>query len=504
VLAALTIGGYSKHQTAASSETNNQEHIKPKSLTKSEMTMHPNIVLIVADDLGTGDPGCYDPESKVPTPNIDSLARDGLKFTNAYCPDAICTPSRYSMLTGRYSWRTGRAHGGMLNWEPPMIAKDQLTLPQVLQRAGYVTGGFGKWHLGADFPTTDGKPPVGQFSQRHPEDGINLDLGKPLAGGPLDRGFDKWYGFICSSESLVYDGAFAAATIDVYPHPKAAGVDALQHFKLEDYLPEVTHRAISFVGQQADRSAGHKPFFLYYAPYVPHVPLAVPKEFEGKTRGGPYGDYVAALDHYIGLLLQSLDDRGLRDNTLVFFSSDNGSQFITTGEGHRPNGHLNGTKAQILEGGVRTPLIVRWPGVVAPGTSTDRLAALTDLMATVAAVTEQSLPENAAEDSFNLLPLLRGEKETQSVRGELVVKAATAQLALRHGPWKYIPEPGFALSGGPAQEPMPPRLFNLKDDPGETTDLISGHPGIAAEMRSRLEALVRSPRSAPQVVRKNP
>lgn len=457
--------------------------------------MKPNILIIMADDLGVGDPGCYNKSSLIPTPNIDSLARDGLLFTNSYCPDAICTPSRYSLLTGRYSWRSGRVHGGLLNWEPPMITKDTLTLPALLKKAGYNTAGFGKWHLGADAPTKDGLAPVGQFTQRHPEDGINLDLKQPLREGPLDRGFDTWYGFICSSESLVYDQAFATATIDVYPHPKAPGVEALQHLELKDYLPAVTKRAISFLEAHAQRTKDGGPFFVYYSPYVPHVPLAVPPEFVGKTRAGAYGDYVAALDHYVGELLTALEDQGMRDNTLVVFCSDNGSQFLTTGdEGHRPNGTLNGRKGQVLEGGVRTPLIVRWPGMVAPGSKTDALAALTDFMATAAELTGIRLDEGEACDSFSLLPVLCGKEGPR--RKELIMKAATAHFALRSGPWKYIAEPGFPLSG-PPQPPSPHQLFNLEEDPGETRDLISSEPELAGTLRARLLDMVKNPRSAP-------
>ena len=449
----------------------------------------PNIVILLADDMGCGDPGCYNPESKVPTPNIDRLAREGMRFTNAYCPDAICTPTRYALLTGRYSWRSGRVHGGMFNWEPPMIAAEQLTMPEMLRRAGYVTGGFGKWHLGAEFPTVDGNAPIGQFAQRHPNDGGNLDFKTPLRQGPMDRGFDEWYGFICSSESLVYDGPFPAATIDVYPHPKAAGVEDLKHFELADYLPEVTSRAADFVQRHQKND---QPFFLYFSPYVPHVPLAVPEEFKGRTHGGPYGDYVAALDHYLGKLLKVLDQSA--GETLLVLASDNGSQFFETGENHRPNGTLNGRKGMVLEGGVRTPMIVRWPGRIAPGTSSDQLCGLLDLFGTFARVAGQPLPTDAAEDSFDLLPVLTGAPAMQPARDSLVVKAATAHLGLRFGPWKYIAEPGFALSGAdPAGSP--PQLFHLASDPGESADVLSANAEIAENLRAQLLDIVVKPRS---------
>lgn len=452
----------------------------------------PNIVVLLGDDLGSGDPGCYNPDSKVPTPNMDRLAREGLRFTNAYCPDAICTPSRYSLMTGRYSWRTSQTAAVQFNWEPPLIEAGRLTLASVLQRVGYHTGGFGKWHLGAEFPTLDGKAPLGQYKQRDPQDGANLDLSAPLRGGPCDRGFNQWYGFICASESLVYDGRHAVDTIDVYPHPHANGVRDLRHLVLEDYLPEVNRRSVDFLERQAPTARQGRPFFLYYSPYVPHVPLAVPKAFKGKTRAGDYGDYVAALDDGIGQILDTLDRIG--GETLVIFASDNGSQYVTTGEGHRPNGSLNGRKGTIFEGGVRSPMIVRWPGKIVAGSVTHQLAALTDWVATLAELTGQALPDNVAEDSFSLLPVLTGTRAAGPVRQDLVVKAGGAHLALRSGPWKYISEPGFAIKGPPLP-PDTPKLFNLEADPCEATDRTAENDAVARELRARLAALAGTPSS---------
>lgn len=460
--------------------------------TRETRLARPSIAVILADDMGAGDPGCCNPDSKVPTPNIDRLAREGMRFTNAYCPDSICTPSRYALLTGRYSCRTRQTAAVQFNWEPPLIEAGRLTLPGVLQRAGYRTGGFGKWHLGAEFPTVDGLAPIGQYTQRHPQDGANLDLTAPLREGPCDRGFDEWYGFICASESLVYDGRFATATIDVYPHPHAKGVAELHHFALAEYLPAVTRRAEEFLERHGPAARDGKPFFLFYAPYVPHVPLAVPEAFKGTTRGGLYGDYVAALDHHIGRILGWLDRIG--GETLVVFASDNGSQFLTTGDGHRPNGGLNGRKGTILEGGVRTPMIVRWPGTITAGSVADRLAALPDWVATMAELTGQSLPADAAEDSFSLWPLLSGQPGREPTRRDLLVKAGGAHLALRRGPWKYIAEPGFAIQGPPLPA-APPQLFHLEDDPSEMNDRIHDDPETARDLRARLAALARSPSS---------
>lgn len=452
----------------------------------------PNIVLILADDLGYGDVACYNPQSRVPTPHLDRLAREGRRFTNAYSPDAVCTPSRYSLMTGRYSWRTSLHRSVQLNWEKPLIEEGRITVPLLLKAAGYTTGGFGKWHLGADFPTIDGLPPVGQGGQRHELDGANLDLTMPMRGGPLARGFDRWFGFVCASESLVYDDLYASAYIDVYKRPVAQGADLLRHIPLANYLPELTERSVDFIGKHAAAARTGTPFFLYFAPYVPHIPLAVGEAFKGKTRGGEYGDYVHQLDHEVGRLLATLDQQGLTSSTLVLFLSDNGSHFETTGEGHHPNGRLGGTKATVYEGGVRVPLIARWPKHIAAGSVSHDLVASTDLLATVAALTSQTLPRDAGEDSFDLLPLLLGQPRAKSGRKFVIVKAVHAQLAIREARWKYVAPPDFPWTRHDTSGLANARLHDLEADVAETRNVIAEHPELAAEMRQKLLAAVRS------------
>jgi len=453
----------------------------------------PNIVLILADDLGYGDAGCYNPESRVPTPNIDRLAREGMRFTSAYSPDALCTPSRYSMMTGRYSWRTKHRRSVQLNWEKPLIEEGRMTVPWLLKAAGYTTAGLGKWHLGADFPTTDGLIPVGQGGLRHELDGANIDLSQPLRGGPKDRGFDRWFGFICAGESIVYDDYFATAYIDVHPRPVARNVEELRHIPLATYLPELTERATAFIDTHAAAAKKGTPFFLWFSPYVPHIPLAIAEGFKGRTKGGDYGDYVHQLDYEIGRILAALERQGLSENTLVVFTSDNGSHFETTGEGHRPNGPLSGTKATLREGGVRVPLVARWPERIPAGKVSDKIVASTDLLATVAALVRKPLPPQAGEDSFNVLPILLGDPQARSEREFLIMRSKTAQLAIRQGRWKYVAPVDFPWVRRPEAEAAEAQLFDLEADPTEVRNVIGAQGEVAAALRRKLLLAVESP-----------
>ncbi len=446
----------------------------------------PNIVVILADDLGYGDLASYNAESKVPTPNLDRLAVSGMSFSQAYCPVSVCSPSRYSLLTGAYAWRSWKRNGVLGNWDRPMIADEQVTLPGMLQQSGYTTAGFGKWHLGARYPTTDGRPPLGQGKFKSPDSGANIDLSQPIEGGPVDRGFDVWRGVISSSEMLILDNDRATATLslDSYQPLTIPGFAELPVINLEDYLPWVTDHTIDYLRTYDSP----KPFFIYYAPYVPHVPVAVAPSFRGLTTGGDYGDYVHELDHEIGRLLASLDEKGLTENTLILFASDNGSQWKETGDGHRPNGALRGGKWSVYEGGVRTPLIVSWPGHVAANSSSDAIVSLTDVLATTAALVGAELPPEAGPDSANLLPLLLGQADGHGPRDEVLVQDDQGQFALRSGDWKYIKPRG-------KNDPALDELYNLSEDPAEANNRAAVEPERAASMRTRLLELIALPRT---------
>jgi arylsulfatase A-like enzyme len=459
----------------------------PRALgAQSDQEQLPNIVVILADDMGVGDPQCYNPDSLVSTPNMDRLAREGLMAEHAYCPDAICTPTRYSLLTGQYCWRAGFESSVLANWEPPLIAEDRLTLPGLLKQAGYRTGGFGKWHLGGTYQTTDGKRPAGYGKWGSKGMGANIDFTKPVQGGPTDRGFDRWWGFICASEAVILDQATATALMPGKDHlPAAPSAQNLERISVMEFLPATTKRAVQFVEENA---GGDAPFFMYYAPYVPHTPLAVAPEFRGKTEAGEYGDYVHELDHYIGVLLKSLEERGVLDDTLVVFASDNGSNFTHTGDGHHPNAPFRGRKKEVYEGGVRTPLIARWPGHIQAGSRTDQLMGLIDLPATCAALTGQELPPDAAEDSFNMLPALLGQA-TEPIRESIVVKSRADLMGVRRGKWKYIDGQGGGRWKPRREFDHPVQLYDLSVDPHEDNNLYGEHPAKAAELKNLLSEI---------------
>lgn len=465
----------------------------------------PNIIFIFADDLGYGDLGVYNPDSKVPTPNLDQLATDGIRFTDAYCPVSVCSPTRYALMTGEYPWRSWKKTGVMANYEPSMIDEGILTLPQMLQNAGYLTAGFGKWHLGTTFPTIDGEPPVGYGKFQDDRNGANLDFSKPVSDGPLDRGFDHWLGFSCASECWIFEDnqVMGAIIHDLYTIEAAPGTENLKKIPLEGFLPYITEKSINYL-QQHSKNEIEEPFFLYYSPYVPHIPLAVDKDFRGKTKAGLYGDYVHELDYFVGKLLEELDLLGLKDNTLVIFASDNGSQFIASSpeddakkptnslsdveleinpEAHQPNFPFKGTKWTAYEGGVRTPLIARWPGKFPKGKVSNQLIALNDILPTLAGLVGEKLPVGTAKDGHDLLPAFYGNKVDEGRREFVVVRGSGNAYGLRQGKWKVVRE-GEAQPSDPSKPQV--GLYNLEEDPGETKNLFLEQPERSEKLLNQL------------------
>lgn len=468
----------------------------------------PNILIILADDLGYGDLGVYNPNSLVPTPNLDQLASEGIRLTDAYCPVAVCSPTRYALMTGRYPFRSWKPNSVMANYEPSLIEAELITVPEMLQEAGYTTAGFGKWHLGTTFPTTDGNKPNGYGKFRADDNGANLALNQPVSDGPLDHGFDDWLGFSCASECWILENKKVMGYLkhDYYTVEAASGTEQLQSFTMQEYLPFITERTIDYLERQDKNS---EPFFLYYAPYVPHIPLAVNEPFIGSTQAGLYGDYVHELDFYVGKLLKTLDRLELTNNTIVLFASDNGSHFTIasneiametarnqpfavdttslSGPVHYPNAPLRGTKRDVWEGGVRTPLIARWPDHFPEGTASGELFSLNDVLATLAALVDYELPTSSAQDSYNLLPVLQGQR--QNIRESVVVKASKNLYGLRQGKWKYIQ----------VEKNQPPQLYDLSVDVAETNNVYASHPEVVKELEQQLKQLLNSDRTAPRL-----
>jgi len=482
----------------------------------------PNIVLIYADDLGYGDVGCNNPErGKIPTPHIDKLAGDGMRFTDAHSSSAVCSPSRYSMLTGRYHWRSRLQKGIVGMWETPLIAPDRLTLGGLARQHGYQTAMAGKWHLGWDWPIPAGKKNLldGSRTKDIPATDEQKAMWKELfskeiPGGPVDRGFDRYFGtcvpnwppycFIEDRRTVGIPGEFLP--VRLFRNAQASNPGpALKGWTLEPILPAITGRACEWIRGFAKDD---KPFFLYMPLTAPHTPIAVNQEWKGKSGISPYADFVMETDAMIGRVLAALEESGAAENTLVIFTGDNGcAPYIGVKEmeskGHFPSGPLRGYKFDAWEGGHRVPFIVRWPGRVKPGSVSGQLVQQADLMATFADVLDAKLPGNAGEDSFSLLPLLEGID--QPVREHGVNCAASGVPALRHGPWKLILGPPGHGMGRDKNKPGDSsiHLYHLGDDLGEKNNLAAAKPEKVAEMQTLLEKLITEGRSTPGEPQKN-
>ena len=485
----------------------------------------PNIVFILADDLGYGDVGCYNPEAKAPTPNIDRLAREGMRFTDAHSPSTVCTPTRYSLLTGRMAFRNGMKGVFTGAGGPCLIKEDRLTIAGMLRDQGYTTAMFGKWHIGLTFYDKDGKP----ITKNGLEAVKRIDFSQPITGGPIDRGFDQFFGTACCPTT---DWLYAYIDGDKIPMPPTRIVDRKplpKHpysrdnrpgmiapgFDLEEVDMVFLQKSLEFLESHKQKSPD-KPFFLFHSAQAVHLPSFAGRAFKGKTEAGPHGDFIFELDYVVGRLMSKLDQLGYGENTLVIFSSDNGPEVPTVidmrktykHDGARP---WRGIKRDQWEGGHRVPFIARWPKKIKDGSTSAQTICLTDVMATCAALTGATIPPNAAEDSYNILPVLLGQAGDKPVREYTLHQTISLALAIRHGNWKYLDHKGsggnnygregewgmkqFAL---PERAPdAPGQLYDLSKDPGETTNLYNEYPEIVKALKGKLEEYKTSGRSAP-------
>jgi len=447
----------------------------------------PNIVVILADDMGVGDVQALYPLGKIPTPYLDRLTREGTAFTDAHSASAVCTPTRYGLLTGRYAWRTCLQEWVIAPYEPPLIAPDRLTLPGMLQKAGYHTACIGKWHLGWEW--------TGEGQGRE----MKADFTAPIAHGPTTRGFDYYFGthvpnfppFTYIENDRIVDQPTAKNVANRDIVIGFDGAPMAPGWKFENIMPDITDRAVAYIHDRAQRGT---PFFLFFSQTAPHEPVSPSSRFAGKSGIAPIADFVMETDWSAGQVLDAIDEAGIADNTLVIFATDNGHSHYTgwdelIAHGHHPSGPFRGHKSEIWEGGHRVPFIVRWPGRVPEGRTESQLVCLNDLMATCAALVGFALPEHAAEDSFNLLPVLLGEA-TEPVRPALVSHDVRGRFAIRQGPWKLViyaekeSEPDF-------------QLYRLDIDIAETTDLSAEHPEKVDALRRLLETYVADGRSTP-------
>ncbi|MEZ5939815.1 MAG: arylsulfatase [Planctomycetaceae bacterium] len=482
----------------------------------------PNILLILADDLGYGDVSCYNAQAKVSTPHVDQIAREGMQFLDAHSPSTVCTPTRYSILTGRMAFRLN--YRGVFTGAggPCLITDDRLTLPQLLHNQGYATAMFGKWHVGMTFFDSKGQA----INQNGLEAVKQIDYSRPIPDGPIHRGFDQFFGTACCPTT---DWLYAFVDGDRVPAPPTKILDREALPKHEWSFdcrpglvaPDFEHEEVDMVFlrkslQFLDRHCTEqpqKPFFLFHSLQAVHLPSFPGKDYQGTTQAGPHGDFIAEFDDVVGQLMRKLDELGVSENTLVIITSDNGPEVGTVinmrqkyeHDGARP---WRGMKRDNWEGGHRVPLIVRWPGNVKPQSVSHQTVCLTDIMATCASVVNAKLRNDTAEDSFNLLPVLRGEAKAP-VREFTLHQTISLALAIRKGKWKYLDHKG---SGGnnygegrlkelysieETAPDAPGQLYDLESDPGETTNLYLRHPEVAKELKAALDKCKQSGRSAP-------
>jgi arylsulfatase A len=447
----------------------------------------PNIVFIMADDTGYGDVSCYNADSKIPTPHIDRLAAEGTRFTDAHSPCALCTPTRYGVVTGRYYWRTPKKHSLVMPYEPPVIEPARPTVASMLKRRGYATACIGKWHLGLRYPAKGGG---------YTQEEADIDFSQPLDGGPIELGFDYFFGTAgCSTSDAPYCFIEQDRTVGIPSVPSTEDLHELPGFYPGLMAPDwdettvdmtFVDKAVAFIDRHA-AARPDDPFFLYFPLSAPHIPWLAPAFLQGASEEGPRGDMNVLVDWCVGQVRDALEQRGILDDTLLIFTSDNGPQ---RGEnGHSSAGPYRGLKNSAFEGGHREPFVARWPGHVPADAVSDELVCLTDLMATLADLTGEPLPEGAAEDSFSVLPALLGRGGCTPARPAMISDTGghvceVGDFAIRKGNWKLIVIP--ARKEGETERR---HLFDLDSDPGEQNDLIEEHSSIAAELADLLEEI---------------
>jgi arylsulfatase A-like enzyme len=467
---------------------------------------YPNVIYILADDMGYGDISYLNRDSRISTPNLDRLGQEGAAFTDAHSSSAVCTPSRYSILTGRYNWRSTLKHGVLRGYSRPLIESGRTTVASMLQRAGYKTACVGKWHLGLgwrELSETEG----------------DVDFSQPLTDGPLQHGFDYYYGISASLDMPPYvyiendrvtqlpDHTTARARVGGEMGWWREGPTA-PDFRHEEVLPRLTAKALETIERFKD-----SPFFLYLPLNAPHTPILPTAEFAGKSGTNAYGDFVLMCDDTVRQVMAKLGELGLADNSIVVYTSDNGcspeANFPDLARvGHNPSYIFRGHKADIYEGGHRIPLLIRWPAGIPAGTICDEPVCLADLMATIAEIVGVPLAADEGEDSVSNLPAWRGERQAAPLREAIVHHSVNGSFSIRQGRWKLelcpgsggwsYPKPGAEPEGSP-----PIQLYDLNADIGEKVNVVAQYPEVAESLRELLKRYVREGRSTPGLPQSN-
>ena len=475
--------------------------------TQAAESTPPNVIFVLADDLGIGDVSPTNPDCKIKTPHLQAMADEGITFLDAHSSSSVCTPTRYGVLTGRYNWRSRLARGVLSGTSDHLIPAERATVAHLLRDAGYHTQMIGKWHLGWDWAKADKK--AGKWQ--------NIDFTQPVKNGPDINGFDGYYGHCGSLDMAPYvwvdTGKVTAipereegVTREQDPYgwyrKGPIGVD----FEIVQVLPHLFEKSIDHVKQRAVDAKNGKPFFLYLPLPAPHTPIVPVPPFKDASGINPYADFVMQVDHHMGELFAALKEAGIDDNTIVFFTSDNGcspqGNFEALAEhGHDPSAGFRGHKADIYEGGHRVPFIVRWPAGIDGGQQTNALACLTDLYSTMRDVTGQKPEDQGGEDSFSLVPVFKGE--LSSGRESLISHSIGGSFSIREGDWKLCLSAGSGGWSDPREpeakkQNLPPlQLYNLKSDKGEQKNLHEEHPDRVAALLNLLNKEVSNGRCTP-------
>ncbi len=460
----------------------------------------PNIVIILADDFGVGDIQAHYPKNKIATPHLDRFVKQGMSFTDAHSGSAVCSPTRYGLLTGRYCWRTRLQEWVIAAYEPPLITKDRATLPGMLKQQGYHTACIGKWHLGWEW---QGEQPSRMTEPGNAQWKLNWDFTKPIKGGPTSRGFNYFYGVDLPNLppfAMIENDKFVKQPTAKFDYDPNVGIVLPKRFKgapsapgwqMQKILPVITNRAVRYIHERAKQKS---PFFLYFSMTSPHEPVVPSKNFRGKSGIAPIADFVMETDWSAGQVIKAIDDAGIAENTIVIFTADNGHSHYTGWNdlikaGHLPSGPYRGHKGDIWEGGHRVPLIVRWNKQIKKGTTNNQMVCLTDLFATCAQLAGTDLPKQGAEDSISFFPALRGATNNAQ-RTSLVNHSNHGEFAYRDGHWKLV----FKMSGKNKQQsrgkPTIVELYNLKDDVAEENDLSKKRPQIVKQMTAQFKKLI--------------
>ncbi len=469
--------------------------------TNSLIAETPNVIIVMADDLGIGDISPTNPKCQIRTPNLQRMADEGITFLDAHTPSSVCTPTRYGLLTGRYNWRSRLARGVLNGRSEHLIPAERPTLGHLMKRAGYHTAMIGKWHLGWDWHKVDNK----------------IDFTQPVKNGPDINGFDQYYGH-CGSLDMPPYVWVDTGRITALPD-REEGVTKKQDrygwyrkgpigadFEIDEVLPHLFDQSTAYIRERAPHAKSGTPFFLYLPLPAPHTPIVPVPPFKDASGLNPYADFVMQVDHHMGQLLQTIDQLELDENTLVFFTSDNGcspeANFALLKEhGHDPSAGYRGHKADIYEGGHRVPLIARWPGSIPGGRTSSALACLTDLYTTLENLTAQPRQALGGEDGFNLLPELKGSGSSQ--RDSLISHSIGGSFSIRAGNWKLCLSGGSGGWSAPREnvakeQGLPPiQLFNLKQDRAETNNLFKAHPDRVQSLLGLLKKQVDQGRCTP-------